>query len=152
MNTSIETGIALETVIHEFAFAHALLIVLGIQHLQNMYQYGHLRADAESHIQQTRLGCSFHKPGTTRCCKCPNAGTSYIVQRSIDNQPGETLQLLGKLKFLLLPRARVGTQTFFRFVLSASSHGPTNVTARISSQGLEHDAVQGKLDHNHFIM
>jgi hypothetical protein len=34
MNTSIETGTALEMVIHEFAFAHALLIVLGIQHLQ----------------------------------------------------------------------------------------------------------------------
>ena len=29
-------------------------------------------------FRKTSLGCSFHKPGTTRCCNCPNAGTSYM--------------------------------------------------------------------------
>ena len=49
--------------------------------------------NAESRIRETRLGCSFRKPGTTRCCNCPNAGSSYMC--SIYRQPGEHCSCCG---------------------------------------------------------
>jgi len=151
MNTSIETGTALEMVIYEFAFAHALLIVLGIQHLQKkMYRYRHLTADAESHIQETRLGCSVHKPGTTQCCNCPNAGTSCMCSDLSTTNREKHWSCSGS--FFCSHGPESAPRLSSAFVLSASSDGPTNVATRISSQGLEHDAVQGKLDHNHFII